>query len=116
MASKIDSVSEANIGFPLSFSIRNLRRGLLEHFFESSLESEDNCSSIFSDKSSREDMSRHTSYEDMSYEESHSAQDNLRKVSQRSDMEIQRIKIDSKKKQKPYFCRNSIVYAISIFL
>ena len=105
MASKIASVSEANIGFLLSFSIRNLRRGLLEHFFESSLESEDylrdsdNCSSIFSDKSSREDMSRHISYEDMSYEESHSAQDNLGKVSQRSDMqdmEIQTIKIDSK--------------------
>ncbi len=31
----------------------------------------------------------------MSYEESHSAQDNLRNVSQRSDFEMQRIRIDS---------------------
>ena len=52
---------------------------------------------------------------DMSYEESHSGQDNFRNVSQRSDMGNQRIKNDSKKKEKPYFCRNRIVYAISTF-
>ena len=40
---------------------------------------------------------------DMSYEESHSGQDNFRNVSQRSDMGNQRIKNDSKKKEKPYF-------------
>ena len=45
---------------------------------------------FFSDKSSREDTL------DMSYEESHSAQDTLRNVSQRSDMGIQRIQNDSK--------------------
>ena len=115
MASKITSASEVNIGFLSLVSIPNLRQGLLEHFFECSHESEDDssdsdvCSSIFSDKSSREDSL------DMSYEESHSGQDNLRNVSQRSDMGNQRIQNDSKKKEKPYFCRNTIVYAISTF-
>ena len=52
MASKITSVSEANIRFLSSVSIPNLRQGLLEHFFESSYDSEDDssdsdvCSSI----------------------------------------------------------------------
>ena len=61
MASKITSASEVNIGFLSLVSIPNLRQGLLEHFFECSHESEDDssdsdvCSSIFSDKSSRED-------------------------------------------------------------
>ena len=40
---------------------------------------------FFSDKSSREDSL------DMSYEESHSGQDNIRNVSQRSDMGNQEI-------------------------
>ena len=69
MASKITSASEVNTGFLSSVSTPNLRQGLLEHFFECSHESEDDssdsdvCSSIFSDKSSREDslnMSPHT--------------------------------------------------------
>ena len=111
MASKITSTSEVNTGFLSSVSIPNLRQGLLEHFFECNHKSEydssdsDVCSSIFSDKSSRED-SLH-----MPYEESHSGQDNSRNISQRSDMGIQRIK-----KEKPYFCRNTIVYAILTFL
>ena len=46
---------------------------------------------FFSDKSSREDSLN------MSYEESHSGQDNLLNVSQRSDMGNQRIQNDSKK-------------------
>ena len=63
---------------------------------------------FFSDKSSREDSLN------MSYEESHSGQDNLLNVSQRGDMGNQRIQNDSKK-EKTYFCRNTIVYAISTF-
>ena len=116
MASKLTFASEVNTGFLSSVPIPNLCQGLLEHFFECSHESEDDssdsdvCSSIFSDKSSREDPLH------MSYEESHSAKDNLRNVSQRSDMGIQRIKNESKKKEKPYFRRNTIVYAISTFL
>ena len=92
MASKLSSVS-----------IPNLRQGLLEHLFERSHESEDDssdsdvCSSIFPGKSSREDSLG------MSYEESHSAQDNLRNVSQRSDMRIQRIKNDRKKRRNHSF-------------
>ena len=46
---------------------------------------------FFSDKSSREDSLN------MSYEESHSDQDNFLNVSQRSDMGNQRIQNDSKK-------------------
>ena len=91
MACKITSTSEVNAGSLSSVSIRNLRQGFLEHFFECSHEIEDDssdsdvCSSIFSDKASREDSL------DMSHEESHSGQDNLRTVSQRSDMGNQRI-------------------------
>ena len=46
---------------------------------------------FFSDKSSREDSLN------MSYKESHNGQDNLRNVSQRSDMGNQKIQNDSKK-------------------
>ena len=46
---------------------------------------------FFSDKSSREDSLN------MSYEESHSGQDNFLNVSQRSDMGNQRIQNNSKK-------------------
>ena len=99
MASKIlTSASEVNTGFLSSVSTPNLSQGLLEHFFECSHESEDDssdsdlCSSIFfSDKSSREDSLN------MSYEESHSGQDNFLNVSQCSDMGNQRIQNDSKK-------------------
>ena len=93
MASKITSASEVNTGFLSSVSILNLRQGLLEHFFECSHESEDDSSDsdVCSDKSSREDSLN------MSYEESHSGQDNLLNVSQRSDMGNQRIQNDSKK-------------------
>ena len=52
---------------------------------------------------------------DMSYEESHTGQDNLRNVSQLSDMGNERIQNLSRKKEKPYFGRNTIVYAISTF-
>ena len=51
MASKITSTSVVTTGY--SVSIPNLRQGLLEHFFESSHESEDDssdsdvCSSFF---------------------------------------------------------------------
>ena len=57
MASKITSLSEANIRFVSSVSIPNLRQGLLEHSFECSHKSEDDssdsndCISIFSDNS-----------------------------------------------------------------
>ena len=110
MASKITSTSEVNTGSLSSVSIPNLRLGLLEHFFECSHESEDDssdsdvCSSIFfPDKSSREDSL------DMSYEESHCGQDNLRNVSQRSDMGSQRIQNDSKKR------RNHILAEIRLY-
>ena len=97
MASKITSASEVNTGFLSSVSTPNLRQGLLEHFFECSHASEDDSSIrmsavvFFSDKSSREDSLN------MSYEESHSGQDNFLNVSQRSDMGNQRIQNDSKK-------------------
>ena len=63
---------------------------------------------FFSDKSSREDSS------DMSYEESHSGQDNLRNLSQRSDMSNQRIKNDSKKGETISLPKYDL-YAISTF-
>ena len=114
MTSKITSTSEVNTGSLSSFSNPNLRQGLFEHFFECSHKSEDDssdsdvCSSIFfSHKSSREDSL------DMSYEESHSGQDNLRNVSQRSDMGNQGIQNDSKKKETIFFAEiRLIVYAI----
>ena len=65
MASKITSVSEANIGFLSSVSIPNLRQALIEHFLESNHESEDDSSdsevfiSVFSDKSSWQVLIRH---------------------------------------------------------
>ena len=52
---------------------------------------------FFSDKCSREDSL------DMPYEESQSGQDNLRNISQRSDMGIQRMKNDSKKRRNHIF-------------
>ena len=52
---------------------------------------------FFSDKSSREDSL------DMPYEESHSGQDNLQNISQRSDMGVQGIKNDSKKRRNHIF-------------
>ena len=105
-ASKINSPSEVNTGFLSSLSIPNLRQGLLEHFFENSHESEDDssdwevCSSIYSDKSSHED-----SY-DLSYEESHYETFHRAAISVMTE----------KKKEKPYFCQNTIVYTISTFL
>ena len=96
MASKITSASEVNTGFLSSVSIPNSRQGLLEHFFESSPESEDDfsdsdvCSSIFSDKFNRENSLRNSTVLKTIYTEN---------VSQRSDMGIQRTKNkdDSKK-------------------
>ena len=67
------------------------------HESEDDSSDSDVCSSIFSDKSSRKDKL------DMSYEESHSAQNTLRNVSQRRDMGIQRIKNDSKKRRNHIF-------------
>ena len=55
---KITFASEANIGFLSSVSIPNFRQARLEHFSESDHKSENDssvCSSIFSDKSNRED-------------------------------------------------------------
>ena len=52
---------------------------------------------FFSDKFSREGSL------DMLYEESHSGQDNLRNVSQRSDMGNYRIQNDSKKRRNHIF-------------
>ena len=80
MASKITFASEVNTGFHSSVCIPKLRQSLLVHFFKCSHESEDVssdsdvCSSVFPDKFSREDSL------DMLYEESHSAQDNLRNI------------------------------------
>ena len=52
---------------------------------------------FFSDKCSREDSLN------MSYKESHSVQDNLRNVSERSDMGNQKIQNDSKKSRNHIF-------------
>ena len=118
MASKITSASEVNTGFLSSVSIPNLRQGLLEHFFECSHESEDDssdsdvCSSIFFGQIQSRRLVKHV------VRGTHSGQDNLLNVSQRSDMGNQ---IETKeyrmtaKKEKTYFCRNTIVYAISTF-
>ena len=80
MASKITSASEVNTGFlsPFLFLIYvkvSLSTSLKVAMKVRMTSDSDVCSSIFSDKSSREDSL------DMSYEESQSAQDNLQNVS-----------------------------------
>ena len=68
---------------------------------------------FFSDKSSREDSL------DMSYEESHSGQDNLRNVSQRSDMGnqgIQTIQNDSKNRRNHIFAEIRLYMPFRPFL
>ena len=115
MASKITSASEVNTGFLSSVSIPNLRQGLLEHFFECNHKSEydssdsDVYSGIFSDKSGREDSL------DMPYEESNNGQDNLRNILQRSDMGIQRIKNDSKKRRNHIFAEIPLYTPFRLF-
>ena len=64
---------------------------------------------FFSDKSSREDSLN------MSYEESHSGQNNLLNVSQRSDMGNQRIQNDSKKGENIFLPKYDSFFCIRHF-
>ena len=103
MASKITSTSEVNTGSLSSVSIPNCVKVSLSTSLNVAMKVRIiqvirmSAVVFFSDKSSREDSL------DMLYEESHSGQDNLRNVSQRSDMGNQRIQNDSKKRRNHIF-------------
>ena len=115
MASKITSTSEVNTGFLSSVSIPNLRQGLLEHFFEGSHGSEDDssdsdvCSSIFFGQMQSRRLVRHVVRGITQWSRQFTKRFTAQRYGQPKNKNCQQ------KKEKPYFCRNTIVYAISTF-